>query len=235
MSYRVHNGTPRDVFAHVFGVDYAVEAGKSISVTDPVTATTLCEYGLAMDPEAYAEALDEAAAVQRAENSAVSSASASEGQILGRQATVDVESGVVANGEAVSPVTTPAADPTHANDPVPASELTGAALDEALSKRGLSGGGKADEKRARVAEYDAQVASGDYVVGDDGLIVRDDAGELTRVIPTPEFEEADDDGSVILDGDGNPVPYGSPNFERDEAGKLILVDGVAVAKDQPAS
>lgn len=46
-------------------------------------------------------------------------------------------------------------------DEVDASELKGAALDQALEDAGLPTTGKADEKRARLAEFQASKSAGD--------------------------------------------------------------------------
>lgn len=205
---KVYNGTPRIIAAQVEGVEYVLEPGESVDVRNAKHATTLVEYGATMDTEAYRAALDVAADSAREENAAVASASASEGKILARQATVDVESG---------DVTTPPADPGHPDDPsaAEAAKLKGAALEDALTQRGIPSKGTADEKRAAVAEYDEAAASGIFRVGEDGILERDEAGEFVLDDDPNAGYVTDENGELVLDEDGNPVPT---TLEHSEAG-----------------
>ena len=77
-----------------------VPAGETHETDDYVVASTLVEYGCVADPVDLQAAREAWADRNRDENSRTASASASEGAILGRQTTVDVSTGTVANGGA---------------------------------------------------------------------------------------------------------------------------------------
>jgi len=140
MSYTVQNpSADREFVANVGGVWYQIPAGESMTTDDPRVATTLGEYGAGLSTEDTLDALDEHAAMNRYENALHGSAPASEGSIMGAQVTVDAATGTVERSGI------PAA-PT----------LRGEALDQALRDAGLSTSGSADEKRARLAEWQAE-------------------------------------------------------------------------------
>lgn len=183
------NPGPRGRYATIEGVQYGTdEVGGTVNTDNALHATCLVEAGFVMQPDEYEAALDAATEKARAENSEAASASASEGKILGRQATVDVESGVVTGAPAVD-----------------AGKLKGTELADALADRGLSASlGNADEKRAAVALYDAARSSGLYQLDADGRLALDDAGEYVPV-ESDEFQR-DADGELVLDADGAPIP-----------------------------
>lgn len=142
---KVSNETEGEFFSFVEGEWYQIQAGDSIEVEDFNVAMQLVAAGASVDKAEHDAMILGAAKDARAENSKTASASASEGDILDaqRQQTIDPATGAVTADPAV--VETPEVD---------ASELKGAALEEALTTRGLSTTGTADEKRARVAEHD---------------------------------------------------------------------------------
>lgn len=114
-------------YAQVFGKWYEIEPGGSIDEDDPsVVATLGDQYGAVVDQHQLRLALEQAGDAAREHNSQTASASASEGEILSAQATVDPVTGAVT------------------------ADLKGKALTEALRSRGLPVGGTADEKRARL-------------------------------------------------------------------------------------
>ena len=169
---RVGNDSGREIRANIKGEWYCIEPGKSIEVDDPAVVSTLGQYGATIDRAELQAADAEAAEAARAQNSKTASANASTADIQARQAqvTTDVATGAVVdpNAEVTAarnadpiPGTAPAGDDPEATirageagDNGEAEKLTGADLDKALTDRGLPKTGNADEKRARVAEYD---------------------------------------------------------------------------------
>jgi len=163
---RAGNDSDREIRANIKGEWYLIEPGKSIDVEDPDVLSTLGEYGATIERADLQRAHAEAAEMARAENSKTASANASTADIEARQrqVTTDVATGAVVDPNAevtaargTEPIPGTSADPatTDADGDGDAEvKLTGEALDEALTTRGLPKTGSADEKRQRVAEYD---------------------------------------------------------------------------------
>lgn len=158
---RAGNGSDREIRAQIKGEWYCIEPGKDIDVT-PEVASILGEYGADISQADLQAANAEAADLARAQNSKTASANASTADIEARRAQVTTD---VATGAVVDPnadvVTAPNADPIPGTSDGPATgdapaagELKGAELDQALKDRDLPTSGTADEKRARVAEFD---------------------------------------------------------------------------------
>lgn len=183
---KVKNPTGRPIIATMFGTNredqetHVVEAGETVEVDDYVVGATLIEYGCTADPVEIQAARQAWAAGAREVNSRAASASASEGELLRRQATVSVADGTV-------------------------DDLKGQALDDAVDAANAEGAeipksGKADEKRAALRDWQAnRPAVGEpvdaaFLVDGDGELLLDDEGQ-----PYPADE-------YVLDDEGKPVP-----------------------------
>ena len=167
-----------------------VPAGETHETDDYVVASTLVEYGCVADPVDLQAAREAWADRNRDENSRTASASASEGAILGRQTTVDVSTGTVANGGAK------------------VGELKGQALDDAVSRAndagaGIASGLKADDKRKALVEWEARQddEGGDYLTDESGDLVLDE-DEQPILVSAVQHDEA---GEPVFDDDGRPV------------------------------
>lgn len=206
---RVTNpNTDREIIATVAVVQddldtletFVIPADEGIDVDDYAVASTLVEYGATADPADLAAARALWAERNRSVNSRTASASASEGEILGRQqVTTDVATGsTTATGGTV---------------------LRGAELDAAVRQANESGAsistsGSADERRAALSEWQAlqgsstpPEGSGQYVLTATGELYLDAEGAPVDLATV----EVDADGNAVLDDDGNPIPVEASN------------------------
>lgn len=167
---------------------HEIPAGESIEVEDYVVASTLVEHGATAVPAELQAARELWAEKNRAKNSKTASASASEGELVKRQATASVATGTVEGGDA---------------------ELKGAALAEAVKLANENGAEipaslSADEKREALRVFAARegVTSSpeDEFVVVDGELVLDDEQQ-----PIPlDSVVVDENGDVVFE-DGKPV------------------------------
>lgn len=153
---RVVNVTERDVYAPFEGKQYTVESGGSIDVPARVALSLAETDGLTVDrSDAEAELVSDGAEAL-GESRVERLVSPMEDHGPGVYAPDAGEKGAGLGSIIADPMLSAEAQRVGAAaDEDSGTGLRGVELDAALEERGLSKSGTADEKRARVAEYDA--------------------------------------------------------------------------------
>lgn len=158
---RVENVTERDVYAPFEGKQYTVKSGSSIDVPARVALSLAETDGLTVArSEAEAELVSdgaEALGESRVERLVSPMEDHGPGTYAPDAGALGAGRGSIIADPMLSPADQrvgAAAEPGEGTDT--GSGLKGAELDAALEERGLVKTGTADEKRARVAQYDAE-------------------------------------------------------------------------------
>lgn len=212
---QVHNPNPdRPLLANVFGQWYEIPAAESIEVEDAAVVTSLIEYGATADKLEVEAALAVHGNTNRGINSRTASASASEGEILGRQQrTVDVARSTVEGG----------------------GELKGAALEAAVREANAAGAeinvrGTAGERREALAAWQVRQGSSSapdvegFEVDAAGNLILDSEGQPIEV--GSEAYARDENGAIVLSEDGSPVA--TPQDEETGASDTDVPTGLGV-------
>lgn len=212
----------RSILASIEGLWYEIPAGGSEEYEDYVVASTLVEYGAVAVPAELQAARELWAAGNRQINGRTASASASEGQILGRQqATVNPALGTV----------------TSSPEPLAGAQLTAAVKLANENGAGISARASAQEKRDALEAWQLGRGSstpvqeshpGEFQTDEAGELVLDGEGQPVPLVQANDVTAADDTHVV---GDPAAVVEASPEDVDGVDDAALGDEGVAAGGD----